>query len=81
MPCPRFPGLIPLLAVFAGGLAAQPQWDLLVRNGHLIDPKNGIDGVGDVAISGGKVARVGTGLPTAGAKTVVDATGLMLHPD
>ncbi len=33
-------------------------YDLLIKNGHLIDSKNNIDQVMDVAISQGKIAAV-----------------------
>ena len=32
--------------------------DVLLKGGHVIDPKNGIDDLRDVAISAGKVAAV-----------------------
>lgn len=37
------------------------RFDLLIRGGHVIDPKNGIDGVMDVAVVNGKVAEVSRG--------------------
>ena len=33
-------------------------YDILLKNGHVIDPANGIDGKMDVAISGSTVAAV-----------------------
>ena len=41
-----------------GTAAAQAKYDLLLRGGHLIDPKNKINAVRDVAILDGKVAAV-----------------------
>ena len=38
--------------------AEHAQYDLLLRGGHVIDPRNGISAVRDVAIAGGKVAAV-----------------------
>ena len=35
-------------------------FDLLLKGGHVIDPANGLDGLRDVAIHGGKVAAVDT---------------------
>ena len=34
------------------------EYDLLIAGGHVIDPANEIDGVRNVAIRGGRVARV-----------------------
>ncbi|HEU5148354.1 MAG TPA: amidohydrolase/deacetylase family metallohydrolase [Chryseosolibacter sp.] len=53
--------------------------DLLIRNGHVIDPKNNIDGVMDVAIQGNKIVQVAKNI-SQDAKTVVDATGLYVTP-
>ncbi len=70
--------LLTLLA--AGALAAQPAYDLLLKGGHVIDPKNKISKVMDVAVSGGKIARLGENLPAAQAKTVADVSGLYVTP-
>ena len=77
-------GLIVLL--FAAGLAGAPLHaqapppDLLIRNGHVVDPRNNIDGVMDVVIVGGRILQVGPNLtPPAGARTI-DATDLYVVP-
>ena len=36
--------------------------DLVLQGGRVIDPAQGIDGVMDVAISGGKIAALGSEL-------------------
>lgn len=58
---------------------AQP-YDLLIKGGHLIDPKNSIDGPRDVAVAAGKIARVAADIPAAEARRVVDAKGLFVTP-
>ncbi len=60
--------------------AAQPKYDLLLRGGHVIDPRNSISAVRDVAIAGGKIAEVGTALNPADALKTVDASGLYVTP-
>src|ERR1700754_2023880 len=55
-------------------------YDLLIKNGHLIDPKNHIDDGMDIAIKDGKVAKVAKDIPAGQAKKVVDATGLYVSP-
>ena len=45
-------------------------YDLMLRGGHVIDPRNGIDAVMDVAIEDGKIAAVGPDLPVSGADAV-----------
>ena len=37
---------------------AEPAYDLLLRGGHVLDDKNHIDAVMDVAIKDGKIAKV-----------------------
>ncbi len=55
-------------------------FDLVLKGGHVIDPKNGIDEAKDVGIQGGKIAAVDAGLPVAGAGKVVDVDGLYVTP-
>ena len=70
-----------LAAIGVARLHAQdPQFDLLIRNGHVIDPRNSIDGVMDVAVAGGKIARVAAGIDPAAARRVADATGFYVVP-
>ncbi|MFN7920369.1 MAG: amidohydrolase/deacetylase family metallohydrolase [Bryobacteraceae bacterium] len=69
-----------VFAASAGAQQAAPQYDLLLKGGHVIDPKNNINAPMDVAIAGGKIARVAAGIPAAQAKTVADVTGLYVTP-
>jgi dihydroorotase len=73
------------LAVLTGGTAAAqpqapPRYDLLLKGGHVIDPGSGIDDTRDVAIWGGKVARVAREIPAGSAELVVPADGLYVVP-
>ena len=62
-------------------LAPQSQpFDLVIKGGHVIDPKNGIDAVMDVAIAGGRIARVATDIPREQGTTIVSAAGLYVTP-
>ncbi len=70
---------IPLLAV-AGTPAAQPSFDLLIKGGHVIDPKNSLSRVMDVAVAGGRIARVAPDIPSSQAKKTVNAAGLYVTP-
>jgi len=71
--------LTALLAVASAMLSAQP-YDLLIKGGHVIDPKNNINAVMDVAIAQGKIARVAAAIPAAEAKKLVQAGGLYVTP-
>lgn len=54
-------------------------YDLVIRGGRIVDPTQGIDQIGDVAIAGGRIAAVGRDLET-GAAEVLDASGLVVTP-
>ncbi len=69
-----------LLALAASVHAAEPKYDLLLRGGHVIDPKNGLSAVRDVAIADGKVAAVAERIDPAEAFKVVDVSGLYVTP-
>ncbi len=55
--------------------------NILIRNGHILDPANGVDGKLDLLIVGGKIARLGTPgtLPAEGAR-MIDAAGKLVVP-
>ncbi len=38
----------------------EPTYDLLLQNGHLLDPKTSLDGPADVAIKNGRIAEIWT---------------------
>ncbi|MEM2906141.1 MAG: amidohydrolase/deacetylase family metallohydrolase [Candidatus Bathyarchaeia archaeon] len=54
-------------------------YDLIVKDGSLIDPAQGIEERMDIAVSDGRIAAVETRLPGA-AKQVMDAGGLIVTP-
>ena len=67
-------------ALAVAALEAQPAYDLLLKGGHVIDPKNGVDAILDVAIAGGRIARVSTDIAPAQAKQVANVAGLYVTP-
>ena len=60
--------------------AQTPSFDLLIKGGHVIDPRNNIDGPMDVGIAGGKIAEVSRNIDAARARRVADASGLYVTP-
>jgi dihydroorotase len=64
----------------AGSWKQAPEFDLLIKGGHVIDAKNGIDAVMDVGVAGAKISRVAANIDPKLAKSVVDATGLYVVP-
>ena len=61
-------------------VSAQQKYDLLLKGGHVIDPKNKISAVRDVAIVNGKVAAVAAKINPADAFKVVDVSGHYVTP-
>ena len=59
--------------------ANQTRAELVLTGGQVIDPANGIDGVANVAVAGGKVLAVGAGL-APGDATVLDVSGHYVTP-
>jgi dihydroorotase len=68
------------LCLTAAQLAAQAPYDLLLKGGHVIDPRNGIDAVRDVGIRDGRIAAVQENLSSSSATRTVDASGLYVTP-
>lgn len=60
-------------------LVAQP-YSIVIKGGHVIDPKNNLNGIMDVAISEGKIVQVAKTIDAKGATQVVDAKGLYVTP-
>ncbi len=76
----RCQSAISALFVAVSPLAAQPSYDLLLKGGHVIDPRNGVDAVMDVAVRDGRIAAVEPTLDAAAARQVVDVAGLYVTP-
>ena len=68
------------LLAFTPALTAQTTYDLLLKGGHVIDPKNKINAPMDVAVADGKIARVAANIPAAQARRTVDVAGLTVAP-
>ena len=56
------------------------QYDLLIKNGHVIDTKNNLDTIKDVAIANGKIGKIDNDIPPTQSKKTIDATGLYVVP-
>lgn len=68
-----------LLLLFASLVCAQ-EYDLMLKGGHVVDPKNNISAVRDVAIKDGKIAAVQANIPANRAAKAVDVSGLYVTP-
>jgi dihydroorotase len=67
------------LVLVTAGMAQSP-YDLLLKGGHVIDAKNHINEVRDVAIKNGRVAEVTGHIDPAKAAKVIDVSELYVTP-
>jgi dihydroorotase len=67
-----------LLAFLAA--PAWAQYDLVLKGGQVIDPRNNIDRLADVAITDGKIAAVEATIDASRARQTIDASGLYVTP-
>jgi len=74
----RLAGAVAVAAGFAGAAGAQT-YDIVIRGGEIYDGNGGAPYVGDVAISGDRIAYVGPHKPLS-ARQVIDATGRAVSP-
>jgi dihydroorotase len=65
---------------FWGSVANAQTYGILIKGGHVIDPKNHINGVVDVAINGDTIVAVANNMDPKKARQVVDARGMYVTP-
>jgi dihydroorotase len=66
--------------MLSGGVFGQ-EYDLLIKGGSVTDVKNGLkDAPMDIAVTDGKIAKVGMNIPEEMAKNIIRAEGLLVTP-
>lgn len=55
-------------------------YDLLIKGGHVIDPKNDVDRPMDIAVRDGHIAQVAANIRGDSSEKVIDASGLYVTP-
>jgi dihydroorotase len=70
--------LVSVNLIFTGARAQQ--YTLLIRGGHVIDPKNNINAVMDIALTNDTIAKVAAHIDPATAQKTIDARGLYVTP-
>ena len=71
--------IICMFLLCAGSIHAQT-FSIVIKGGHLIDPKNNLNELMDVAIKDGKIVQVAKSIDVKLARQVVNATGLIITP-
>ena len=69
-----------VLAVLSLAPAHTQNYDLLLQNGRVVDAKNNISAVRDVAIKDGRIAAVAARIDPAEAVKTVNVAGLYVAP-
>ena len=68
------------LMIATGALHADAPYDLLLKGGHVIDPKNNLNTTMDVAMKNGKIARVAPAIDPVEARRNIDVSGFYVTP-
>ena len=68
------------LMIATGALHADAPYDLLLKGGHVIDPKNHLNTTMDVAMKNGKVARIAPAIDPVEARRSIDVSGFYVTP-
>ena len=68
------------LMIATGALHADAPYDLLLKGGHVIDPKNHLNTTMDVAMKNGKIARVAPAIDPVEARRSIDVSGFYVTP-
>ncbi len=70
--------LLALLPFVSFAQNAKPDYDIVLKNGRVIDPETGLDEIRNVGIRGNRIVEISTA-PLTG-KEVIDATNLVVSP-
>ena len=66
--------------VLLPGITMAQTYDIVLKGGHVIDPKNKIDAVMDLAIKDNKIAMVAKSIDTKEGKRVINVKGMYVTP-
>src|SRR5262245_25299502 len=67
-----------LLLALLAACSEQPQYDVVLQGGRVMDPASGLDSVRNIGIKDGKIAAIST--DRLRGTTVVDVTGKVVAP-
>jgi len=62
------------------GLVEGGMYDLVLKGGRVVDPSSGFDGILDVAVENGTIARVAAGIAPSEAARVIEVGGTVVTP-
>lgn len=62
------------------GIIKAQTYNIVIKGGHIIDPKNKIDGIFDIAVKDGKIVQIAKNIDEKEGIQVVNARGLYVTP-
>ena len=66
--------------IFIYAFSHGQNYDLVIKNVHIIDKKNNIDFIGDIGVSNGIIKYVGKALPNNSSRKIINAESLIVVP-
>jgi dihydroorotase len=69
-----------IISVMITSLINAQEYSIVIKGGHVIDPKNNIDGVMDIGVKDGKIALIAKTIDVKEGAQVVNANGLFVTP-
>ena len=72
--------LLLIISLMITGLIKAQTYNIVIKGGHVIDPKNNIDEVMDIAVKDGKIALIAKNIDEKDGIQVVNASGLYVTP-
>jgi dihydroorotase len=72
--------LLLFMCIAATGLLSAQTYNIVIKGGHVIDPKNKINEVMDIAVNDGKIALIAKNIDVKEGRQVVNAGGMYVTP-
>lgn len=72
--------ILQLMSIMLTGFINAQQYNIVIKGGHVIDPKNNVDDLMDVAVKDGKIALIAKNIDAKDGAQVVNASGLYVTP-
>jgi dihydroorotase len=72
--------LLLIISIIITGLLKGQTYNIVIKGGHVIDPKNSIDDVMDIAVKDGKIVLIAKNIDEKEGIQVVNAMGLYITP-
>jgi dihydroorotase len=72
--------LLLIISLMITGLIKGQTYDIVIKGGHVIDPRNNIDELMDIAVKDGKIVMIAKNVEGKDGIQVVNATGMYITP-